>query len=423
MATSEDDRLQHLEAQAEALAQTQAQLRWETNARKTAETLLQQRDDELSLLNQVSQAFISTLDLDHVLATVLEEVRQLLGVVACSAWLIDPETNELVCRQVTDPQGETVRGWRLAPDVGLVGWVAVQGKSLIVPDTWEEDRHFKGVDDQTGLSLRSILSAPLRVKSGVIGVLQVVDARVNRFNKADLALLESLAATVAIAVENGRLYEQARRDAETKAVLLREVNHRVKNNLAAIIGLLYAERRQDDAEDQVDYRAIMDNLVLRIQGLSTVHSMLSAAEWSPLPLDELAGQVIHSSLQLLPPDKYISVAVTPAVVQVVPKQANSLALVINELVTNTIKYALAEREQGSITVEISTAPDSDVNSQQIIFRFRDDGPGYPEPVLRAEAQNVGLYLVKRIVDKDLNGRLTFSNQDGAVTTIRFNSIS
>ena len=395
------------------------QLQREVERRERAEAALAQRSRELALLNRVSQAFISTLDLDHLLATVLEEVRQLLGVVACSAWLIDPHTGELVCRQVTAPQGSKVRGWRLASGTGLVGWVAQHGRSLIVPDTYQDARHFKGVDQQTGLALRSILSAPLRVKSGVIGVLQVVDEAVGRFDETDLALLESLAATVAIAIENGRLYEQARQDGETKTILLREVNHRVKNNLAAIVGLLYAEQRHAGTADRAAIQTVMDDLGLRIQGLATVHSMLSAAEWSPLLLSELATQVVHTSLQVLPPDKYISVSVSPSTVRILPKQANSLALVFNELVTNTAKYALAGRQNGRIEVDIASESGSDVAEEMVVLRFRDDGPGYPQQVLKSGEGELGLYLIRRITHKDLRGALSLQNDGGAVTTLRF----
>jgi GAF domain-containing protein len=114
------------------------------------------RNRELALLNQVSRAFTATIDLDQVLVTVLEEVRRLLDVVACSVWLTDLETDELVCQQATGPQSEIVRGWRLAPGQGLAGWVARSGESLIVPDIRADERHFKDVDRQTGLGLRSI---------------------------------------------------------------------------------------------------------------------------------------------------------------------------------------------------------------------------------------------------------------------------
>jgi PAS domain S-box-containing protein len=155
--------------------------------------------------------FSSTLELDQVLVTVLEEVRRLLAVAACSIWLIDPETDELICRQATGPQNEIVRGWRLAPGKGIAGWVAHHGESLIVPDTRTDERHYKGVDRETGLALCSILSVPLRVVEKVIGVLQVVDTEVDRFDTADLAFVEPLAAAAAIAIENAQLHQQTER--------------------------------------------------------------------------------------------------------------------------------------------------------------------------------------------------------------------
>ncbi len=177
-------------------------------SRTQSEEALWRRTRELELLNRASQALNSTLDLDRVLVTVLEEVRRLLGVVATSVWLIDPETNELICRQATGLQNEIVRGWRLAPGEGLAGWVARSGESLIVPDITADERHAKQVDQETGLTLRSVLSVPLKSKQQVIGVLQVVDAETGRFDATDLELLEPMATGAAIAIENARLYAE-----------------------------------------------------------------------------------------------------------------------------------------------------------------------------------------------------------------------
>ncbi|MBN1811170.1 MAG: PAS domain S-box protein [Anaerolineae bacterium] len=177
-------------------------------SRKQSEEALRRRTRELELLNRAGRTLSSTLNLDQVLVTVLEEVRHLLGVVATSVWLTDPETDELFCRQATGPQNEIVRGWRLASGEGLAGWVARSGKSLIVPDIKADERHSKQVDQETGLTLRSVLSVPLRIKQEVIGVLQVVDTEIGRFGTTDVELLEPLAAEAAIAIENARLYAE-----------------------------------------------------------------------------------------------------------------------------------------------------------------------------------------------------------------------
>jgi signal transduction histidine kinase/putative methionine-R-sulfoxide reductase with GAF domain len=175
---------------------------------KRAQETLKRQSRELALLHQAAQAIGSTLDLGQVLTTILEEVRHLLDVVACSVWLLDPDTGELVCRQATGPQKEIVRGWRLHPGVGLAGRVIRYGESFIVSDTQAEEQYFQGVDQETGLELRSILGAPLRVNGDVIGVVEAVDLDVDRFTLEDLLLIERLATAAGVAVENAQLYER-----------------------------------------------------------------------------------------------------------------------------------------------------------------------------------------------------------------------
>ena len=175
---------------------------------RSAEATLLQRNQELAFLSRASQLFSTPLDLDAVLEAALEEVRHLLNVFAASIWLIDPENGDLVCRQATGFKGDDVCGWRLQPGDGLAGWVAMHGESLIVPDAREDHRHFLGVSQQIGQEMRSLLTVPLRVRQDIIGVLQVVDEEVDCFKPDDLLLLEPLAATVSIAVENARLFER-----------------------------------------------------------------------------------------------------------------------------------------------------------------------------------------------------------------------
>ncbi len=218
-------------------------------ARKQVEHALQQRNRELGLLNRAGRTLNSTLDVNQVLDTVLEEVRRLLGAIACSIWLVDRSTGELVCRQVTGPQREEVRGWRLSPGEGIVGWVARHGESLLVPDVRQDGRHVDAVGQQIGMTIRSILSVPLKIKEGVIGVLQVLDESVGRFDASHLALLEPLAASAATAVENARLYDTAQQEiaermrAEEELRRLKEFNEDIVQNMAEGIVVQDAEGR------------------------------------------------------------------------------------------------------------------------------------------------------------------------------------
>lgn len=386
------------------------------------EQRVRERTAELTLVNRATRALVSTLELSEVFVIVLEEARRLMDVGACSVWLEDPATGELVCRHNTGPQSEKVQGWRMKPGEGIAGWVTQHGESLVLRDAKADQRHYREVDEAINLTTRSILSVPLIVKGRSIGALQVLDSEPNRFDETDLELMESLAAVAASAVDNARLYRQARQDAETKSILLREVNHRVKNNLSVIVGLLYAEQRLAGKPKMTSSQAVRRDLINRIQGLATVHSLLSDSEWAPLSLTELAEQLVRSSLQALPPEAHVEIAVSPSPVRVSPDQAHNLALVLNELVTNTIKYALADRSAGRITVDASEEDGT------IKLVYGDDGPGYPEEMLQGGKLqgNVGLHLISNLVERSLQGNLELRNRSdedvdgpGAVAVLTF----
>jgi PAS domain S-box-containing protein len=207
------DELARLRDQVSELERDQEQrsAHYAARAGRGASQALQRRNQELALLDQMTHAFTATLDLDQVILSVLEETRRLLDVVGTSIWLLDPQAQDLVCWQSTGAGGEIVRGWRLKLGEGLAGWVARSGQTLVVPDALADERHFRDVDRRTGVALRSILSVPLKVKQEVIGVLQVLDTEIDRFDGNDLALLEPLAAAAAVAIDNARLYQETDR--------------------------------------------------------------------------------------------------------------------------------------------------------------------------------------------------------------------
>ncbi len=381
--------------------------------RKQMEMELKRRTRELILLNNAGRAFYSFLDVDKVLSEALKAVHDLLTVDNEMAWLIDPLDKDLVCQDAWGNGHELILGLRLPAGIGIAGWTVAHNESVIVLDTRTDNRYYKGVDEKRGYELRSLLCVPLRAKGEVIGVLEVGDKNPKRFTSVDQTLLELLASSAAIAIEKARLYEQAQRDAKTKTVLLNEVNHRVKNNLTAIIGLLYVEKNHSGVNSQTAYQSVMDDLITRVDGLSTVHSMLSASEWAPLQLSDLTEHIINSALQARPSDKWVYVKVCPSAVRVNSRQANDLALVINELTTNTMKYAMKERDSATITVSIR------FNDGMVYFEFCDDGPGYPPETLQLDHYNVGMYLIQTIVHDGLRGEVVFFNNLGAVTQISF----
>ncbi len=285
---------------------------------------------------------------------------------------------------------------------------------IAITDAWNDPLLADNRDLTVSFRIKSILFVPLLARGEVIGVLGADTADAPRqFTEREIQLGQAVADQVATAIENARLYENARQDAATMSQLLKEVNHRVGNNLTAIVGLLSLEQRHLEKADQSTYKEIMQDLNNRVNGLATVHRMLSSSKWEPLLLSDLTERIIHAALQMLPFDKRITVSVSPSPLRVTSEQAHNLALIINELTTNCLKYALPNKNRTTITVNFTQEDD------EISLEFRDDGPGFPEEVLHFESHSVGYDLIRNITQMNLKGSYALKNDSGAVAIIRF----
>jgi len=177
----------------------------------------QRRIQELERLNEISRSVVRVLDLDQVLVRILHEITQLLDVETGAALLLDEATQELAFR-LSVQEGRTIHiTQRLKVGQGVAGWVAEHGEPLRVPDVQEDPRWYGEVEN--GFSTRSILCVPLRIDDHVIGVLQALNKKGPLgFTDRDLALLSAFASSATVAIENARLFAEARQTRELRAL-------------------------------------------------------------------------------------------------------------------------------------------------------------------------------------------------------------
>ena len=201
--------------------------------------------------------------------------------------------------------------------------------------------------------------------------------------------------------------------ADRQKVLLSEVNHRVKNNLAVIIGMLHKEEDLAKQKRQTSFLPLLHDLEGRLKGLLTVHSMLASTNWQPLILSELCKRIVSGIMKPYSADISINIPDSQAMVE--SDQAHHLSMVINELATNSLKYALSEPVRTRINVDIKE------KAGRIFLTFRDNGPGYPDSIINSESAgtSLGFDLINGIVKKSLNGAISFRNKNGAVAEISF----
>ena len=253
----------------------------------------------------------------------------------------------------------------------------------------------------------------LAAEGRAIGVLALFSKQ--HISAWENTLLENIANTAASLIQLSQAIEQLREGARIQQVLLQEVNHRVKNNLTAIISMLHAEEDRDEDKGIIDFQSRMHDVVGRVEGLLTVHRLLSAAEWQPIALSTLCREIVQEAIKGVPLQQTIDLDIAHSDIKVSSDQAHYLTIVFNELATNSVKYALHDRETASIQVRIGQ------QGKDVLLVYCDDGPGYPEVLLSGEngQGNLGFRLIKGIVAKSLQGTLLLSNDGGAKTEISF----
>ncbi|RBQ06731.1 hypothetical protein DRW42_13195 [Pedobacter miscanthi] len=207
------------------------------------------------------------------------------------------------------------------------------------------------------------------------------------------------------------LLDRLNRLLSEKEWLLKEVHHRVKNNLHTVISLLntQAEFLKDDA------LAAIENSQHRIYVMSLIHQKLYASdEIQSIDMVEYVRELItylKDSYGELNNIEYIS-EVDPLSLEV--GKAMPIGLIINEAVTNSIKYAFPNKEKGMISIVMKK------NEDTVTMRISDNGIGIPDRPENEKLSSLGLKLIAGL-SADINGSLKVENKNGTVLTLTFSS--
>jgi len=206
--------------------------------------------------------------------------------------------------------------------------------------------------------------------------------------------------------------EKIRASLKEKEVLLKEIHHRVKNNLQVISSLLNLQANQ--IRDKESAQVFRDSQS-RVRAMSLVHERLYQS--SDLARIDFAGYVQDVTRHLLrsyqsgPRGVKLKVDVDPVSFNI--DTAIPCALIINELVSNSLKYAFPNGKDGEILIRLNQTDTEDLN-----LCISDNGIGFPADVSWEKTDSLGLQLVRSLTDQ-LNGSITCQLDRGAKFDIRF----
>jgi len=232
-----------------------------------------------------------------------------------------------------------------------------------------------------------------------------INARAVRGPDGALALIEGTAQDI---TERKEAEEKLLASLREKEVLLKEVHHRVKNNLQVVSGLLYLQA--DNLEDPAA-RAALTESQSRIASMALAHEALYGSEdLARVDLKDYVDRLMTRLVSSLG-DRGVQVQVEVSAVPLPLTKAVPCGLILNELVTNALKYAF-DGPGGRIVVSTRR------EGSRVELRVEDNGRGLPAHITPENAATLGLQLVNNLTGQ-LRGELHITRDNGTIFTIRF----
>jgi two-component sensor histidine kinase len=296
-------------------------------------------------------------------------------------------------------------GW----DEGVVG-VASVGADLespagyalrtgkpVISNHLENEQRFRTPDLLVEHGIRRAMNVILQGDGSPFGVLEVDSKSEGEFGEHDIAFLQGAANILGMAIEQQQYQRKLQAALDRRQVLLKEVNHRVKNSLQVVSAML--QLQANAAGDQA-LSERLNEAASRVNAVGRAYERLAYnADYENIDLVEYLREIV-GDLELTVAPCVIQFD-APEAIQIPADRAILVGLIINELVSNAGKYAYPDCPSGTIWVRLLLQSDN----QAILMSVRDEGVGLPPGFDSATSKRLGTRLVNAL-SKQLGGELT-----------------
>jgi two-component sensor histidine kinase len=359
-------------------------------------------DERLAAVIEVIERLSLARAVPDIMDIVKRAVRRLTGADGVTFVLRDGDSCHYADEDAISPLW---KGQRFPLQSCISGWAMLNGQTAVIPDIYRDPRipH----DAYRPTFVQSLVMTPVRPEDSLAAI-GAYWATLHTATEDEVAVLQAIARSTAVALTNAQLYDSLRRAADEAAVLLQEVHHRVKNNLQMLADLLYLQSERAGHPDTQE--ALRD-------GSARVLDMARLQEELYRALDE--GRVrLRDYLQGVV-GGYVGMRDGVAVRLEADANGATLDLdraihcgvLVTELLGNALKHAFRSGG-GEVVVRLHA------RQEGVQLEVQDSGPGWPADLASAEEKTMGLRLV-RLSAQRLQAHLQLANAPGAACRVTF----
>ncbi|PWH12640.1 MAG: hypothetical protein DDG60_12055 [Anaerolineae bacterium] len=352
-----------------------------------SEERLRRQNEYLATATQVARLITSTLDMDILFSRAVDLIRTRFGYYFVGLFIVDDNSYNATLREGTGEAGEQLKQRQYSIPVGsksVIGSVTGTGTTLIINNTALDPLYRPNpLLPQT----RSQVGIPLKIGARVIGALDIHSDEINTFHPEEIAVLETLADQISVAVDNARSYQTVQKSMEEmkqldviKSQFLANMSHELRTPLNSIIGFSRVILKGIDGpiteQQQQDLLAIYNSgqhllgLINNILDLSKIEAGKMELTLEELNVADAIASVISTSAGLVRDKPIKLIQNVESGLPTVRADPMRLRQVLLNLVSNAVKFT----EEGSITVSASLHTPS-TGIPEVMISVTDTGPG------------------------------------------------
>jgi len=394
--------------------------------------------DYYAVIQQASHEFASTIDLEYIQRYIVDTIYSTLKLkTACILSGDDKYFSVSYCRTLIKDE-DTIYGRQVDTDSSLMAFQEIR-REAVFRDEFQSylDRDRSDAATNEFDVFKCEVAVPIFIEDNIAFFLLLGEKLSGDIYSAeDVNLLNTITGQAAVSLKNALLYDemklkiiqieqadsQIRASLKEKEVLLREIHHRVKNNMQVILSLLNMQTKYIHDNMFID---VLRESRDRIKSMALVHEKLYMTEnLTSVNFSDYIMSVANSlfASYRVSPDR-IKLETDVKEIMLAIDTAVPCGLVINELLSNSIKHAFPENRSGKIRISMHRIMDpgaGNADSPQLLeLKISDDGTGIPQGMDFRNMDSLGLKLVVGLCESQLQGRIELNRAEGTEFRILF----
>jgi two-component sensor histidine kinase/GAF domain-containing protein len=386
------------------LQETNEKLRHEINQRQQVQNQIAAKAYQQAIIADLGQKALSGIDYDQLIEQTVIRVARCLNVESAQVLDVPIQNPDLLKLLTATLQQNHQQDDSLAS-------ASKQAKDQEI-DLIEQQIAFPSIDSDFNLYGISIA---IESCSSCFGILSASTSKQRVFSRDDVYFLQSVAHILATAIERNQTESQLKTSLKEKEVLLKEIHHRVKNNLLVVSNIL---EFQTDYTDNLEVIKILQDSQKRIESMALIHEKLyQSTGLDKIDFGDYIQDLVSQLMESYDPNRdLIELELDVESIGLNLETAHPCGLILNELVSNAFKHAFPHNRSGKIWVKLHQ------NSDNVVaLTVRDNGIGFPQNIDFRQVDSLGMELVCTLIDQ-LDGHIELIRDNGTTFDLTFKEL-